>query len=88
MWFALQCANVERTLLAVTQLAEGNNDVILRKKSGTIYNTVTKKSIHLARRGGTYTLNMWVWDPEEDATDSTKRHDARKPESGFPRQVE
>ena len=84
----LQCAEVERTLLAVTQLAEGNNDVVLRKKGGAIINRVTKKSIKLIRRGGTYILRMWVWMPPDQAANAVQSDGDPGAAPGFTRQVE
>ena len=76
----------------MTQLAEGRNDVVLRKNSGMIYNRVSKKTINLLRRGGTYIWRTWVWVPEEPKEPTAdvvrKNGDDPGPDSDFTRQAD
>ena len=55
-----QVADVERPLIAVSQLAAAGNKVTLEDKGGVIVNNKTGKTIALQRRGGVYILRMWV----------------------------
>jgi hypothetical protein len=55
-----QVAEVERPLVAVSQLAAAGNRVELNKDGGSITNLKTGKSIALVRKGGVYILSMLV----------------------------
>ena len=57
-----QVAEVERPLIAVSQLAAAGNDVILKANGGYVTNIKSGKSIKLLRKGGVYILRMWVAD--------------------------
>ena len=57
-----QVAEVEKPLIAVSQLAAAGNTVTLEKDSGTIRHNITGKTIKLDRRGGVYTMKMCVSD--------------------------
>ena len=61
----LQIADVDRILLAATELADNGFDVILRKNYGLIKNLKSGKTIQLQRKGGVYIVKMWV---KTDAT--------------------
>jgi len=55
-----QLSDVERFLLAATELTAAGNDIILRKKDGEIRNQKIGKRIHLQKKGGVYVLKMRV----------------------------
>jgi hypothetical protein len=55
-----QIAEVERPLIAVSQLAAAGNRIELGKDGGKIVNLVTGKVIHLLRKGGVYVLQMKI----------------------------
>ena len=55
-----QVAEVERPLIAVSQLAAAGNRVELGKDGGKIVNISTGKVIHLLRKAGVYVLQMRI----------------------------
>ena len=55
-----QIAEVERPLIAVSQLAAAGNRVELGKDGGKIVSLTTGKVIHLLRKGGVYVLQMKI----------------------------
>ena len=55
-----QVAEVERPLIAVSQLAAAGNEVTLDKNDGVIRCKGTGRTIKLERKGGVYILRMWV----------------------------
>ena len=56
---------MERLLIAVSQLAAAGNTVTLEENGGRIVNNKTGKVIQLQRKGGVYTLRMWVTEDAE-----------------------
>ena len=56
----MQIAEVERPLIAASQLAGAGNRVIFEKDGGTITSNSTGKEIHMVRKGGVYVLRMLV----------------------------
>ena len=56
----LQVADVERPLLAASQLAQGGCSVVFETNGGAITNKATGESVPLVRRGGVYILRMYV----------------------------
>jgi hypothetical protein len=56
----VQISEVDRVLLAATELADNGFEVILRKRDGIIKNLRTGKTIKLLRKGGVYIVRMWV----------------------------
>ena len=67
----LQVANIEKTLLAVSQLTKAGNVLSLEQDGGEIRNRTTGKRIKLQRKGGVYTLRMWVPQSEEEKNHET-----------------
>ena len=65
----LQMSDVDRILLAVTELNDAGNDVVLKKAGGEIVNVKSGKRIALQRRGGVYTVRMWIPCHEGEASD-------------------
>jgi len=55
-----QIADVERPLLAASQLAAAGNRVTFDADGGTVENVASGKRFNLQRRGGVYVLRMWV----------------------------
>ena len=55
-----QIADVERPLVAVSQLASAGNRVLLGAQRGEVVNVKTGRKMQLQRRGGVYILRMWV----------------------------
>ena len=69
----IQISDVDRILLAVTELHDAGNDVVLSRSGGEIVTVAIAKRIALQRRGGVYIVKMWI------------RCDEKQP-SVFPRQ--
>jgi hypothetical protein len=55
-----QVAEVERPLVAVSQLAAAGNTVLLEKDSGVIRHVKSGREIKLQRRGGVYIMRMYL----------------------------
>ena len=55
-----QIADVERPLLAASQLAAAGNRVTLDAEGGMVEHIATGKRFRLQRRGGVYVLRMWI----------------------------
>ena len=55
-----QIAEVERPLIAASQLAAAGNRVEFEKDGSRIVNKVTGKVIQLVRKGGVYVMNMHI----------------------------
>ena len=55
-----QIAEVERPLIAVSQLTQAGNSVTLRKDDGEIVHDQTGRKIALTRKDGVYIMKMWV----------------------------
>ena len=62
----IQVAEIERPLIAVSQLAAAGNKVVLEKTHGEIINNTTGRKIHLPREGGVYIFEMWLEVEEDD----------------------
>ena len=54
-----QVADVERPLIAVSQLTAAGNHVHLEAKGGKVVNNKTGRTMALQRRGGVHILRMW-----------------------------
>ena len=59
----IQLSDVDRILLAGTELADNGFEIVLRKRDGFIKNLRTGKTIRLIRKGGVYIVRMWVKIP-------------------------
>ena len=64
----IHISDVDRILLAVAELNDAGNDVVLSKSGGEIVNVATGKRIALQRRGGVYIVNMWIRCDEKQAS--------------------
>ena len=64
----IQISDVDRFLLAVTELNDAGNDVVLSKSGGEIVNVATRKRIALQRRRGVYIVKMWIPCDETQAS--------------------
>ena len=53
-------SDVDRCLLAVTELNDAGNDVILRKHGGEIIHVASGRRVALQRKGGVYVVKMWI----------------------------
>jgi hypothetical protein len=60
----MQVANVQRPLIAASQLSAGGNRVVLEEHGGSITNVKTGRQIKIHRKGGVYVLNMWISSSE------------------------
>ena len=65
----IQLSDVDRVLLAGTELADNGFEIILRKRDGLIRNIRTGKTIKLIRKGGVYIVRMWVKIPTKAPND-------------------
>ena len=61
-----QIADVERPLIAASQLAAAGNRVILGAKGGVVEHIKTGRRMMLQRRGGVYVLRMWIAADSQD----------------------
>jgi len=64
----IQISDVDRILLAVTELNDAGNDVVLSRSGGEIANVATGKRIALQRRGGVYIVKMRIPCDEKQAS--------------------
>jgi hypothetical protein len=55
-----QVAQVERPLIAVSQLTAAGNSVAFDTDGGTITHKKSGRVMKFARKGGVYVLSMWV----------------------------
>lgn len=56
----IQMSDVDRCLLAVTELNDAGNDVVLSKHGGEIINVASGKRVALQRKGGVCVVKMWI----------------------------
>ena len=56
----IQMSDVDRCLLAVTELNDAGNDVVLSKHGGEIIHVASGKRVALQRKGGVYVVKMWI----------------------------
>jgi len=56
----VQVAEVQRPLIAVTHLTAAGNRVVLSEDGGEVVHVKTGKRVKIHRRGGVYTLRMWI----------------------------
>ena len=56
----MQISDVDRILLACTELADNGFDTTFRKNDGLITNLRNQKSMKLIRKNGVYILRMWI----------------------------
>ena len=55
-----QVADVERPLIAASQLAAAGNRVTFKAQGGVIKHIKTGRKMMLVKKGGIYVLQMWV----------------------------
>ena len=56
----IQMSDVDRCLLAATELNDAGNDVVLSKHGGEIIHVASGKRVALQRKGGVYVVKMWI----------------------------
>ena len=61
-----QVVDVERPLIAVSQLTAAGNHVHLEAKGGKVVHDRAGRTMALQRRGGVYILRMWVASEARD----------------------
>ena len=65
----VQLSDVDRVLVAGTELADNGFETTLRKRDGLIKNIRTGKTIKIIRKGGVYVVRMWVNIPTTTPSD-------------------